>query len=48
MARKNKKFSDEEKKTAGEYYKLHSDAVNDLITANEENSPVVSEEELRK
>lgn len=48
MAGKKKKFSDEEKKTAGDYYKLHSEAVNDLITANEENSPVVSEEELRK
>lgn len=30
-----------------EYYKLKTDAVNDLVTANEENSPQVSEEELR-
>ena len=30
-----------------EYYKLKTDAVNDLVTANEENSPEVSEEELR-
>ena len=30
-----------------DYYKLKTDAVNDLVTANEENSPQVSEEELR-
>jgi hypothetical protein len=49
MARKkNREIPNEERKTAPDYYKLHSDAVNDLITANEENSPVVSEEELRK
>ena len=30
-----------------EYYKLKTDAINDLVTANEENSPEVSEEELR-
>ncbi len=30
-----------------EYYRLKSDAVNDLVTANEENSPEVPEEELR-
>ena len=30
-----------------EYYKLKTKAVDDLITANEENSPEVSEEELR-
>ena len=30
-----------------EYYKLNTRAVNDLVTANEENSPQVSEEELR-
>lgn len=30
-----------------DYYKLKTDAVNDLVTANEENSPEVSEEELR-
>lgn len=48
MARSSKKKTEDERKTAGDYYKLHSNAVNDLITANEENSPVVSEEELRK
>ena len=30
-----------------DYYNLKTDAVNDLVTANEENSPEVSEEELR-
>lgn len=30
-----------------EYYKLKTQAVEDLVTANEENSPEVSEEELR-
>lgn len=30
-----------------EYYRLKTDAVNDLVTANEENSPPVSEAELR-
>ena len=45
---KDKRTINEERKTAADYYKLHSSAVNDLATANEENSPVVSEEELRK
>ena len=30
-----------------DYYRLKTDAVNDLVTANEENSPAVSQEELR-
>ena len=30
-----------------DYYRLKTEAVNDLVTANEENSPVVSEAELR-
>lgn len=34
-------------KTA-DYYKLHTKAVKDLVEANEENSPPVSEKELRK
>lgn len=46
MASKKKQAAREEKRAAAEYYKLHARAVNDLITANEENSPVVSEEEL--
>ena len=31
-----------------EYYRLKTEAVNDLVTASPENSPPVSEEELRK
>ena len=46
MASKNKQTAQEDKRAATEYYKLHAKAVNDLITANEENSPAVSEEEL--
>ena len=49
MARnKGKNKNPEEQKTTADYYKLHTQAVEDLVTANEENSPVVSEEELRK
>lgn len=36
-----------EVETQTEYYRLKTQAVNDLVTANEENSPAVSEEELR-
>ena len=45
---KENKQAYEERKAAKDYYKLHSEAVKDLATANVENSPVVSEEELRK
>lgn len=38
----------EEKGDVGEYYRLHKKAVDDLVTADESNSPEVSEEELRK
>lgn len=48
MAKKNKAAAREEKQAAAEYYKLNVQAVEDLVTADEENSPVVSEEELRK
>lgn len=48
MVSKNKQAAPEEKRAAADYYKLHARAVNDLITANEENAPVVSEEELRQ
>ena len=41
-------MADSKKTGTSEYYRLHSKAVNDLINANEENSPAVSEEELRK
>ena len=49
MANNNdKKQLEKERKSAENYYQLHSQAVKDLVTANEENSPVVSEAELRK
>ena len=48
MAKQNKRTTPEESRAAADYYKLHARAVNDLINANEENSPQVSEEELRK
>ncbi len=38
----------EEERAADEYYKLHSDAINDLIHADESNSPEVSPEELAR
>ncbi|MBR0210811.1 MAG: hypothetical protein IJQ46_02470 [Oscillospiraceae bacterium] len=49
MASKKKKAAarDDIKATA-EYYKLHTNAVDDLVNADESNSPVVSEEELRQ
>ena len=45
-SRKNEPKNSREEKQS-EYYKLNTRAVNDLVTANEENSPQVSEEELR-
>lgn len=48
MAREKKKSAEEAPKDAADYYKLHTDAVNDLVTADESNSPAVSEEELAK
>lgn len=48
MAGKNKKEPAEEKKSLAEYYQLNTKAVDDLVNANAENSPKVSEEELRK
>ncbi len=45
---KNKPASTERQDAATEYYKLNVRAVEDLVTANEENSPKVSEEELRR
>jgi len=48
MAKKDKNIPREEQKSASEYYKLNTKAVDDLVTATKENSPVVSKEELRK
>ena len=39
---------DEAIRTTSEYYRLNTKAVEDLVTADESNSPAVSEEELNK
>lgn len=44
--RKNQEQKPEIERQA-DYYRLKTDAVNDLVTANEDNSPAVSQEELR-
>lgn len=48
MSKKQKQKVQGEKKSPAEYYKLNTKAVEDLVEANESNSPVVSEEELQK
>ncbi len=48
MAKEKKAAAREEKRAAADYYRLNTQAVDDLVNANEENSPPVSEEELRK
>jgi hypothetical protein len=48
MARKQKNPPKEAPKTPADYYKLNLKAVDDLVTADESNSPRVSEAELRK
>lgn len=52
MARRKKKGQgpprDEAIKATSEYYRLNTKAVEDLVTADESNSPRVSEEELNK
>lgn len=48
MAKKKQTAAHDEKRVAAEYYKLNMQAVDDLVNANAENSPTVSEEELRK
>ena len=45
--KKNRAVPEQSRATA-EYYKLHTDAVRDLVEADESNSPEVSEEELRQ
>lgn len=48
MSKQRKKGPEKpEVEKQSEYYRLKTQAVNDLVTANEENSPEVSEEELR-
>ena len=48
MGRKNRKKPQEEPRAAADYYKLNVKAVDDLVNATQENSPKVSEKELRK
>ena len=48
MAKKKTAPVRDETRTAAEYYRLNTKAVEDLVTADETNSPEVSEEELRK
>ena len=48
MARKQKNPPRETPKSAADYYKLNFKAVDDLVTADRDNSPKVSEAELRK
>ena len=40
--------ADRERQTAASYYELKTQAVEDLVSANEENSPPVSQAEIRK
>ncbi len=48
MARNKKTAPPEAHKSAADYYRLNLKAVDDLVTADESNSPRVSEAELRK
>ena len=45
---KHDKQNKEEKKSAQDYYKLHGDEIDDLISANADNTPEYSKEELEK
>ena len=48
MAKRNHRPALEEQRAAADYYKLNTKAVDDLVTADAENSPKISEQELRK
>ena len=48
MSKKKKGSPDLEVEKQSDYYKLKTQAVDDLVTADESNSPVVSREELRR
>ena len=48
MGRKDRKTAPEEPRDAADYYRLNRRAVDDLVNATPENSPKVSEKELRK
>lgn len=45
---RKRRFAEEKKLDAADYYRLNKSAIEDLVTADESNSPKVSEEELRK
>ncbi len=46
--KKNSAPQTEEKKPAVDYYELKTKAIDDLVTANEENSPQMTPEEMKK
>ena len=48
MAKKKQEIGKEPEKSAAEYYRLKTEAVDALVNATEENSPPVSKQELRK
>ena len=48
MAKRKRQPEKEADKTLSEYYRLNTRAVDDLVTADESNSPKVSPQELRK
>lgn len=48
MGKDNRKHIPDEPRDAAEYYRLNTKAVEDLVTADVQNSPKVSEKELRK
>ncbi len=48
MSKKKQIPGEETGKSTADYYKLNRQAVEDLVSANEENSPEVPDEELRK
>lgn len=48
MSRKDRKNIQDEPRAAADYYRLNTKAVDDLVNATPENSPKVSEKELRK
>lgn len=48
MSRRDRKIIQDEPRAAADYYRLNTKAVDDLVNATPENSPKVSEKELRK
>jgi len=48
MSKQKNSSQNTKKEAAANYYDLHSEAINDLVNATEENSPEVSEAEIEK